>query len=73
MLSVRPGAHALGRMHKDRSGWEGPWTNAPTTFSNLYFKELLENKWTKQRGSPPTYKDKTNTLVMLPTDMVRKG
>ncbi|MCJ1368738.1 L-ascorbate peroxidase 3 [Acarospora aff. strigata] len=30
----------------DRSGFENPWTNAPTTFSNLYYQELLEkNKW----------------------------
>lgn len=39
------GAHALGRCHTDRSGYNGPWTNAPTTFSNLYFQELLHNKW----------------------------
>jgi cytochrome c peroxidase len=39
------GAHTLGRCHKDRSGFEGPWTNAPTTFSNLYFQELKDNKW----------------------------
>lgn len=29
------GAHTLGRCHADRSGWVGPWTNAPTTWSNL--------------------------------------
>lgn len=39
------GAHSLGRCHTDRSGYKGPWTNAPTTFSNLYFQELLNNKW----------------------------
>jgi cytochrome c peroxidase len=39
------GAHTLGRCHTDRSGYKGPWTNAPTTFSNLYFQELLNNKW----------------------------
>ncbi|PNH00853.1 putative heme-binding peroxidase, partial [Tetrabaena socialis] len=39
------GAHTLGRCHTDRSGFLGPWTNAPTTFSNLYFQELLNNKW----------------------------
>lgn len=32
------GAHSLGRCHTDRSGFDGPWTNAPTTFSNLYFQ-----------------------------------
>ncbi len=39
------GAHTLGRCHADRSGYVNPWTNAPTTFSNLYFVELLNNKW----------------------------
>ena len=32
------GAHALGRCHADRSGFDGPWTRSPTTFSNDYFK-----------------------------------
>jgi catalase (peroxidase I) len=39
------GAHTLGRCHTDRSGFDGPWTNAPTTFSNLYFQELKNNTW----------------------------
>jgi cytochrome c peroxidase len=43
------GSHSLGRCHPDRSGWDGPWTNAPTTFSNLYFSELLNNKWHKKK------------------------
>lgn len=47
------GAHALGRCHADRSGWDGPWTNAPTTFSNLYFVELFENKWWVHAGLAP--------------------
>jgi catalase (peroxidase I) len=24
------GAHSLGRCHRDRSGFEGPWTNGVT-------------------------------------------
>jgi len=64
------GAHTLGRCHKDRSGFEGPWTNAPTTFSNLYFQELKNNKWRKKRWSGPVqYEDKSGQLMMLPTDM----
>lgn len=31
-----------GRCHPDRSGFVGPWTNAPTTFSNLYFQASNE-------------------------------
>lgn len=64
------GAHTLGRCHPDRSGWDGPWTNAPTTFSNLYFEELKNNKWKKKKWSgPEQYKDTSGTLMMLPTDM----
>lgn len=35
------GAHTLGRCHKERSGFEGPWTSNPLTFDNSYFTELL--------------------------------
>ncbi|KIZ05573.1 cytochrome c peroxidase [Monoraphidium neglectum] len=64
------GAHTLGRCHADRSGFLGPWTNAPTTFSNLYFQELVNNKWRKKRWSGPVqYEDKSGELMMLPTDM----
>lgn len=64
------GAHTLGRCHADRSGFVGPWTNAPTTFSSLYFKELTENKWRKKKWSGPLqYEDRSGQLMMLPTDM----
>ncbi|CAA6654812.1 unnamed protein product [Spirodela intermedia] len=35
------GGHTLGRAHKERSGFEGPWTVNPNIFDNSYFKELL--------------------------------
>lgn len=38
------GAHAMGRCHTDASGFWGPWTNAETTFSNEYFRLLLEER-----------------------------
>jgi len=64
------GAHTLGRCHTDRSGYSGPWTNAPTTFSNLYFQELVNNKWRKKRWNGPLqYEDKSGQLMMLPGDM----
>lgn len=28
------------------SGYWGPWTNAESTFSNEYFRLLVEEKWT---------------------------
>jgi L-ascorbate peroxidase len=35
------GGHTLGRCHKERSGFEGPWTANPLLFDNSYFVELL--------------------------------
>lgn len=65
------GAHALGRCHSDRSGFDGPWTFSPTIVTNDYYKLLMEEKWGwKQWGGPKQYEDvKTKTLMMLPTDM----
>jgi len=70
------GAHALGRCHPNGSGYWGPWTRAPTTFSNEYFRLLLDEKWTKKtthEGKPWTgpeqFEDKTGDLMMLPTDI----
>lgn len=64
------GAHALGRCHTDRSGYDGPWTRAPTTFSNDYFKRLLEEEWVAKKWSgPKQYVDKAaGDLMMLPAD-----
>jgi cytochrome c peroxidase len=64
------GAHAVGRCHRENSGFEGPWTRAPTTFSNAYFTELLETKWTvKQWDGPKQYEDPSKELMMLPGDL----
>lgn len=65
------GAHALGRCHRDRSGYEGPWTRAPTTFSNEYFRLLLSEKWVPRKwNGPHQYADAaTGELMMLPADL----
>jgi len=64
------GAHTFGRCHPNRSGFSGPWTRAPTTFSNLYFVELTENKWTPKKWSGPRqFEDPTGEVMMLPTDL----
>lgn len=65
------GAHALGRCHVDRSGFDGPWTFSPTVLTNDYFKLLLEEKWGWRKwDGPKQYSDKaTGTLMMLPADM----
>jgi len=64
------GAHAVGRCHTDRSGFKGPWTRAPTTFSNTYFVELAETKWTEKKwDGPKQFQDPTGDLMMLPADL----
>ncbi|PHH74228.1 hypothetical protein CDD82_5039 [Ophiocordyceps australis] len=66
------GAHALGRCHGDRSGFDGPWTFSPTILTNDYYRLLTEEKWQEKKWKgPKQYEDKkTKSLMMLPTDMV---
>jgi len=73
IVALVGGGHAIGRCHPDRSGFEGPWTFSPTTFSNEYFRVLLEDKWTQRpwRGNKQ-FQDSTKTLMMLPTDMTMR-
>lgn len=47
------GAHALGRCYTDRSGYKGPWTFSPTTFSNSYFQLLVDEKWVLKQWDGP--------------------
>ncbi|CAF1313480.1 unnamed protein product [Didymodactylos carnosus] len=64
------GAHSLGRCHSDRSGFDGPWTRAPTTFSNEFYRVLLEEKWTVRKWSgPKQYENSSKDLMMLPADL----
>jgi len=65
------GAHTLGRCHTDRSGYHGPWTRSPITFSNSFYQELLNHKWVKKNwNGPEQYEDETHELMMLPADLV---
>ncbi|CAA7260719.1 unnamed protein product [Cyclocybe aegerita] len=66
------GAHALGRCHRDRSGFEGPWTFSPTTVTNDYYRLLFDEKWVWKRWDGPKQLEdkKTKSLMMLPTDYV---
>lgn len=68
------GAHTLGRCHRDRSGFIGPWTYTPTRFSNQFFILLLREEWTpvqKYPEGPLQYENSKSggDLMMLPTDM----
>ena len=67
------GAHALGRCHTDRSGFDGPWQFSPTTFSNEYFRLLCEEEWQWRswKGPKQLTDKKTKSLMMLPSVLVR--
>eukprot|EP00586_Coscinodiscus_wailesii_P016581 CAMPEP_0172499860 /NCGR_PEP_ID=MMETSP1066-20121228/132009_1 /TAXON_ID=671091 /ORGANISM="Coscinodiscus wailesii, Strain CCMP2513" /LENGTH=315 /DNA_ID=CAMNT_0013273831 /DNA_START=57 /DNA_END=1001 /DNA_ORIENTATION=+ len=71
------GAHAVGRCHTEASGYWGPWNFSENTFSNEYFRLLLEERWspkTTHNGKPWTgpdqFEDSTGQIMMLPSDMV---
>lgn len=49
------GAHALGRCHTDRSGFDGPWTFSPTVLTNDYYRLLLDEKWDFRKVSHPSH------------------
>lgn len=47
------GAHALGRCHSSRSGFEGPWTFSPTVLTNDFYTLLLDEKWQWKKWNGP--------------------
>lgn len=66
------GAHSLGRAHKDRSGFDGPWTHTPTRMSNQFYKLLVKSKWAARKWDGPkqyTGDGINSKLMMLETDM----
>jgi catalase (peroxidase I) len=65
------GAHTVGKCHADRSGFDGPWTEAPLKFDNSYFVEMLAKEYapeTTAKGCPQNRCPKTGT-VMLVSDL----
>ncbi|PHH53284.1 Cytochrome c peroxidase, mitochondrial [Ceratocystis fimbriata CBS 114723] len=65
------GAHALGRCHTSRSGFDGPWTFSPTVMTNDFYTLLLDEKWQQRKwNGPMQYENKSSkSLMMLPTDL----
>lgn len=65
------GAHALGRCHPNASGFDGPWTPAPTYFNNMYYSLLLNDTWMPTTVAKTGKKQFNNKdgLMMLPSDM----
>ncbi|KAJ1798653.1 heme peroxidase [Coemansia sp. RSA 2399] len=70
-ITALVGAHALGRCHTTRSGFDGPWNASPTSFTNFFYTELLNNQWVPKKWNGPfQFVDKaTGQFMMLPADM----
>jgi cytochrome c peroxidase len=69
------GAHALGRCHTTRSGFDGPWTFSPTVVTNEYYKLLLNEKWNWKKWNGPKQVcklDVDNQRQRLTTLIVRR-
>jgi len=70
------GAHTLGRCHRVRSGFDGPWTTRPLVFDNEYFQNLMNLEWKeveiKETGRKQFVDVATGKLMMLPTDIALK-
>ncbi|CAL4922134.1 unnamed protein product [Urochloa decumbens] len=57
------GGHTLGRCHKERSGFEGAWTQNPLVFDNSYFNHSISVLFCRELMSG----DKEG-LLQLPSD-----
>ena len=67
------GAHTLGRCHKSRSGFDGPWTSNALKFDNEYFRNLMNLEWTPRKWDGPLqYEDPSGKYMMLPSDLALK-
>lgn len=69
------GAHTMGRCHKVRSGFDGPWTRNALQFDNTYYSNLLDLEWQPRKWDGKLqYEDtKTQKLMMLPADMALRS
>ena len=46
--------------HSHRSGYTGPWGRSPTTFSNEYFRLLIDTKWVPKQWKGPKQFENTD-------------
>jgi len=71
------GAHTLGRCHRVRSGFDGPWTTKPLVFDNEFYTNILNLEWKEveitETGRKQFVDVGTGKLMMLPTDLALKS
>jgi hypothetical protein len=65
------GAHAVGKCHVERSGFDGAWTDQPLKFDNSYFKNLLTKSYNRETtaAGKPQHKCPVSGVIMLDTDL----
>jgi catalase (peroxidase I) len=61
------GAHNLGRLQKDNSGFEGGWTLFQSSFGNLYYKTFSERPW--HSDSPESFWLSNEQTILIPVDV----
>lgn len=70
IVALIGGGHAIGRCHRERSGYDGPWTDFPKNFTNLFFNEVLYTNWTVRNWTGLLqYEDPSHINMMMPTDL----
>ena len=47
------GGHSIGRCHTNRSGYDGPWSFAPTKFGPMFFYNLEKLEWKEKNWKCP--------------------
>lgn len=64
------GAHTVGRMEEDNQGFSGSWDSSPHIFNNLYYHQLLHDKWTivSPPNTEPEHWTRQGTLTLLNVD-----
>jgi len=50
------GAHTLGRMHRQNSGYDGPWVRNTRSLDNAFYRDLIstQRSWTYETRTSPT-------------------
>ncbi|AQZ18764.1 CCP1 (YKR066C) [Zygosaccharomyces parabailii] len=67
------GAHSVGETHMENSGYNGPWGAAENVFTNQFYVNLLNEKWTRittEKGK--TQYNSPDGFMMMPTDFALK-
>eukprot|EP00667_Euglena_gracilis_P009043 EG_transcript_9176 len=64
------GAHTVGRMYPNNTGYDGVWDNTPEVFDNSYFVLLLQQlQWVYDTNNYSNPEFRSAGLLMLNTDM----